>query len=52
MSYLVIYCTLGNIPLPKLDQEALLYQAFASYDYSDPINLQSFIQNEHLLHVR
>ncbi len=50
INYLVLYCTFGNIPLPKLDQ-ALLYHVFASYEYSDPIDLQSFINDKHLLHV-
>ena len=50
MNYLAVYCASNNLPLPILDQ-GLIYQAFASYDYSDPIKLQLYIKDELLLHV-
>ncbi len=50
MNYLVVYCSSNNLPIPNLIDQALLYQAFASYN-SAPNILQLYIKDEYLLHV-
>ena len=50
LNHLAVYCASNNICLPILDA-ALMYQVFSSYDCYSLQKLESYIKNQHLLHV-